>query len=272
MAAWGDDEIKGSELSALQCHVLTGRSGACHYSCRKNINPLMEDTHLCLPLKDKVETFGLLQLHGVSRIDDPHLQSLLQSLIEHSSMALSNMRLREGLMDLSIRDPLTGLFNRRYLDNALQDAERMARADESSIGVVIFDLDYFKRINDSYGHDAGDVALKTFAKILLGHVRTGDTACRSGGEEFVLVLPGASAGLSLKRADEIRSAMAQKPVLYGASTLGLITVSAGIAAFPESGATSSDVLRAADWALYQAKGQGRNRCVVAQPELMPKPH
>ncbi len=262
-AAWGDDEIKGSELSALQCHTLAGRSGVCPRPCRKPLNPLMEDTHLCVPLKDKAEIYGLLQFHGISKVEDPHQQALIQALAEHAAIALSNLRLREGLLDLSIRDPLTGLFNRRYLDSALQNEERRVRNTGGSVGIVIFDLDCFKNLNDAYGHDAGDVALKMFAQILMRNVRTGDIACRSGGEEFVLVLPGADCENTLRRAEHIRDMLARQTFQHRGAALGVVTVSAGVAALPESGSNASDVLRAADRALYQAKDAGRNRCVVA---------
>ena len=157
---------------------------------------------------------------------------------------------------------LTGLFNRRYLDECLPAEFAEAREPGLPVGVVVMDLDQFKSFNDQLGHDAGDVMLRAAGHLLQANIRGGDTACRYGGEEFVVVLPGAPLEVTQRRADQWRQALEKLRVPYGDREL-VCTLSAGVAAFPTHGATPADVLKAADQALYAAKAAGRNRVVVA---------
>ena len=174
-------------------------------------------------------------------------------------LAQSEARMRE----LSIRDPLTDLFNRRYMEETLQ--REIARADRERIplAVIMMDIDHFKRFNDELGHAAGDAVLQELGKLLFRGVRSADVACRYGGEELLLVLPGASLDVARQRAERVRSDVKNLQVERGGRPLGTITVSLGVAIFPDHGSTGEAVLESADAALYRAKNDGRDRVVVA---------
>jgi diguanylate cyclase (GGDEF)-like protein len=168
------------------------------------------------------------------------------------------------LRELSIRDPLTGLFNRRYLEEVL--ALEMIRAirNQHPIGIIMADIDHFKRFNDTYGHLAGDAVLVHVGKLLPTLVRGSDLTCRHGGEEFVLVLPGTSREITQMRAEHMPDGIRNVQLQYDGQTLEAITFSLGVAVFPGHGSTIDSILVAADTALYRAKGEGRNRVVVAE--------
>jgi diguanylate cyclase (GGDEF)-like protein len=174
----------------------------------------------------------------------------------------SEARLRE----LSIRDPLTGLFNRRYLEEVL--ALEMIRAvrKQYPIGIIMADIDHFKRFNDTHGHAAGDAVLVQVGNLLRTHVRSSDVTCRYGGEEFILILPEASRKITQMRAELIRKAAGQFHPQYEDQTLESVTLSLGVAVFPDHGSTEDAVLKATDDALYRAKREGRDRVVVADSE------
>ena len=163
----------------------------------------------------------------------------------------------------AMRDPLTGLYNRRPLEEGLHREIVRAVRRSDPIGVMAIDVDHFKGINDSYGHETGDAALRAIGAELLGSVREDDVVCRSGGEEFVMILPGIGKAGLLQRAEVLRRTIEQTPIAAGAETVHL-TVSIGLAVFPEHGATRGELLRAADAALYRAKAAGRNRVVFGE--------
>ncbi len=166
------------------------------------------------------------------------------------------------LRQLSIRDPLTGLFNRRYLDETLPRELQRAIRQRQSIGVIMLDIDHFKQCNDTYGHDAGDTVLRTIGDFLQSHTRGADIACRYGGEEFTLVLPGATLEATRQRAEEIHTGVKRLSVSHHERRLNTVTISVGVAVFPNHGATADMLIKAADRFLYQAKRAGRDRVVV----------
>jgi len=168
-------------------------------------------------------------------------------------------RLNRALEEMSVRDPLTGLLNRRYLDEAMAREIAQAERGGQPVSFVLIDLDHFKRLNDSHGHRAGDAVLQAVGGLLSACIRAGDLACRYGGEEFLLVLPGASAEAALERTDELRRALAALPVDSDGTPIHA-TLSAGIAAYPDHGTTREELIRKADAALYSAKTSGRD-CV-----------
>lgn len=202
----------------------------------------------------------LLVLRDVSthRVAEVALRDANARLLAHVAEIEA---LQVKLQEQAIRDPLTGLFNRRYLEETLQ--RELARAFRSGrpLGIVMIDIDHFKDLNDKHGHMAGDTVLQALGKLLAANTRGGDVACRYGGEEFVLALPDATLEVAHERAEHLRKAVAAMRVEYAGAVLSM-TISAGVAAYPAHGERVDQVLDNADKALYQAKNGGRNRCVV----------
>ncbi len=173
-------------------------------------------------------------------------------------------KLQEKLREQAVRDPLTGLHNRRYLDETLNRELSRAKRENSQLCIILIDLDFFKKVNDTYGHLAGDEVLKGFAHILRDHSRQGDVACRYGGEEFMLMLPNMPTEVAVERANLIREKFAATKISFGETQIGT-TLSLGIAVFPMHGDTPADLTNNADQALYIAKSEGRNRAIVYSP-------
>ncbi len=170
-------------------------------------------------------------------------------------------RLQVALQELAVRDGLTGLYNRRYLDETLEREVSRARREGNPLALVMIDIDYFKRVNDTYGHQVGDEALRMLASVLLANIRAEDVACRYGGEEFLMLLPNMPLEAALERAELWRSAVEQLAITLGKVPI-TFTVSLGVAAYPEHGKTPDDLTRCADQALYRAKNEGRNQVSV----------
>jgi len=228
---------------------------------------------VCLPLRAQRETLGVLCLDCTELAADPAaaergaleaVQQVAQSVAERIALALANLRLREKLRIQAVRDPLTGLYNRRYMEETLDREIRRAERRYASLGVIMLDVDHFKRFNDTFGHAAGDTLLQEVSSFLVGHIRAEDIACRYGGEEIALILPDASLDGALGRADYLRERIKALELTHRGQPLGTVTVSMGVAVFPDHGQTGDDLLRAADAALDQAKEQGRDRVVVGR--------
>ncbi len=189
---------------------------------------------------------------------------------EQVALGLANVKLREVLRSQSIRDPLTGLFNRRYMEETLEREVRRAQRAGRPMAVLMLDLDHFKRINDDFDHDAGDALLRELGALLMRNLRREDVACRYGGEEFVLVLPEASLADGERRAEELRDEIKRLRVSDKGRLLGPLTASFGVAAYPDHGLAGDVLLRAADTALYRAKREGRDRIIIAVPAELPR--
>ena len=172
---------------------------------------------------------------------------------------------REDLRTQAIRDPLTGLFNRRYMQEALERELHRAEVGITPLTILMLDLDNFKTFNDNWGHEAGDVLLKQLGALMESRTRREDVACRFGGEEFVLILPGVNATVGQRRAEEFREGVRDLKIEHEGKLLPPAGVSIGLACFPEHGTRGEDLLRAADKALYTAKARGRDQVVVYQP-------
>jgi diguanylate cyclase (GGDEF)-like protein len=238
-----------------------------------HVNTVAHTGYVCVPMLVQGEPLGVLHLQVTPEewkrraAVPPHVKEarrqLALSVTQHIALALANLRLQEILRGQAIRDPLTDLFNRRYMEESLNREVRRARRTGTPLGIIMLDIDFFKRFNDTYGHEAGDVLLRAMAAFIKGHVRGEDIACRYGGEEFTLILPGASLQVSKQRAEFIREGVKDLAVSYEGQSLGPVTLSLGVAVFPDHGDTGDAVLRAADQALYQAKQEGRNRVIVA---------
>ena len=170
-------------------------------------------------------------------------------------------QLQSELREQVLRDPLTGLYNRRYLDEAV--AREIARSEREGrhLSVIISDIDYFKKVNDLYGHQVGDRFLVQIASLLKAYVRGYDVVCRYGGEEFLLVLPGADTASACKRAEIIREKCAELFIQHNGSNLH-VTLSFGVATYPTHGGAAEEVILKADQALYRSKAAGRNRVTI----------
>jgi diguanylate cyclase (GGDEF)-like protein len=191
-------------------------------------------------------------------------EELSQLAHAFDDMANALQQREQKLQEQAISDPLTGLYNRRYLSEFLPRELARSGRNTTPVAVILIDLDHFKRVNDSFGHEAGDIVLTTVGNLLKSNVRGSDIACRYGGEEFALILPETGADSAARRADDIRLAIAALHLSHAGKSLGKITASFGLALFPDHAQDTDELLRAADVALYAAKGAGRNRVIVAQ--------
>jgi len=188
---------------------------------------------------------------------------LLEAVAAHITPALTNLRLRQSLRDQAVRDSLTGLFNRRYMEETLDREVRRAIRRNRPLSVLMLDLDHFKRYNDRYGHAAGDTVLRRIGTFLHSRIRAEDIACRYGGEEFVVIFPEATLEVAVQRAEEIRAGIKQLKIIHDARALDHITASIGLVSASAEISEGSSLLRAADVALYQSKENGRDRVTVA---------
>jgi diguanylate cyclase (GGDEF)-like protein len=277
-ASWGEPALLDRFFSPKDCwalrrgkaHMLeTGSSGA--LSCA-HVAEQRPRWAMCVPMMAHGETLGMLYLDclgkdvqdGTSGLQlSDSTQRLAKTLAEQAALALANLNLRETLRMQSVRDPLTGLYNRRYMEESLERELRRATRKKSSLGVMMLDVDHFKRFNDTFGHEAGDSVLQTLADLLRSQLRGEDVVCRYGGEEFTLILPEASLEATRHRAEQLRAAVKQVIPRFRGQSLEAVTLSIGVASFPQNGDTGEALLRTADSSLYQAKQQGRDRVVVA---------
>ncbi len=224
---------------------------------------------LCVPMMAYGEALGVLHLRvDKSSRTPPDSEKLLKEQLaipsaEQIALSLANLNLRQTLSNQAIRDPLTGLFNRRYMEETLERERQRAARRRASLGVIMLDLDHFKNFNDTFGHDAGDAVLQELGLLLRNHVRGSDIACRYGGEEFVLILPEAPLDIVLERAEMIRSKVKKLSVYHRGQSLGQLSMSIGVALFPQHETSSVALLRSADQALYKAKNAGRDQVVIA---------
>jgi len=273
VASWGEPGALPTTFPAGHCWAL--RRGAIHEvneltpgtRCRHLSDP-PPPAHLCLPLTVRGDTLGLLHLcarAALTAAEFADLRTLAVAFSEAAKLALSNIRLQETLREQAIRDPLTGLFNRRYLDETLPRELQLSRRRGEPLAAAMLDLDHFKRFNDAYGHEAGDAVLRAVGALLAGSLRGGDVACRYGGEELTLILPGATLEAARGRLEGLRQALMQTRVLYHGGDLPAITVSIGVTVAGAQETDAAAVLARADAALFRAKESGRNRVVAVAP-------
>jgi diguanylate cyclase (GGDEF)-like protein/PAS domain S-box-containing protein len=270
VASWGELPAAEQMFTPNDCWAL--RHGRTH--------PLSEDQaglqclHLseprpavsyCLPVQIQGEILGILNVRSQEKenLEAAKFQ-LAYTVVEQTGMALSNLNLRAALREQSIRDPLTGLYNRRYMEEALKQHLSRVTRHLHPLGIIMIDIDHFKSFNDVYGHGAGDGLLRELGKFLQSHIRAEDIACRYGGEEFILILPDVFLEPAQNRAEQLRREVRELHVEnVGQSDTG-ITLSLGVALYPLHGRSIETVLRAADTALYRAKQGGRDQVVVAE--------
>ena len=276
---WGERAPGPGPFAVSECWGL--RRGRLHVSGTADAGPrcrhVEEDDArpaLCIPLMAQGEALGILHLRGAAleaedgRRSTRTLQIAL-SCAEHLALGLANLRLREGLRSQALRDPLTGLFNRRYLEEQLTRELRRSERQEGSLGLLMIDLDHFKAINDAYGHEAGDRVLAEVGRLLQQGVRTEDVAARYGGEEFTVLLPETGLDEAVWVAEKLRQACRRLQIRYRGGLIENLRLSVGAAAFPACGDDPEELLRAADHALYRAKREGRDRVVAAETRDAP---
>ena len=273
---WGSTCVSEALFSPEACWSL--RRGQPHWNERGGIScsHLRQGATLkclCVPMVGQGDTLGVLYLEfaadDVQRTDSSSeslqdsQQRLATTVAGQIALSLASLRLRETLRDQSIRDPLTGLFNRRFMEESLEREMQRAVRKNHPVSVLFIDLDHFKRFNDTFGHDAGDVVLRSIADLFRKLFRVDDVICRYGGEEFGIILPESSAENAVIRANALREAVKKLHIQYKNHALGTITLSIGVATFPEHGDSSEELLKAADQCLYHSKSAGRDLVTVA---------
>lgn len=274
LVAWGQAGIQEDPLPAERC-----------WACRRDEEHFVADpatgltcghlpglppaSSLCVPMAAHGEA-GVLHLRldpgaglGIDTAAFTERRRRLAGIVaKHLAMALSNLALLERLHEQSVRDPLTGLYNRRHFEKTLRDEVRRADRGGGSLAVLMIDMDHFKRINDTFEHEGGDAVLQGLGETLVRSCRDEDVACRLGGEELALLLPGASLEAACQRAEELRQEVRALRVAHAGRTIHSLTVSVGVAVYPDHG-DEREVVRLADKAMYRSKETGRDRVSVA---------
>lgn len=275
-AMWGAATEAPDHLAPVDCWAL--RRSKPHVAMKEQHtlacrHTFFEDTdwQICLPLVAHGDALGTLCMASryshsevepsAAEIDSERMQFFLAAG-ENLALAVSNLRLREKLSFQALRDPLTGLFNRRYLLETLDRELDRAASLGHPLSVAMFDIDYFKKFNDSHGHAAGDFVLSSLGAKLLEWAKGEDIPVRFGGEEFTVVMPDTSVEQAFLRIESLRQAIEVLAIEYAGGSLGRITISAGIAAYPLHGKDKTTVIDHADQALYKSKQDGRNRTTM----------
>lgn len=291
MARWGKTVYKDDGFEPVECwaarsnhmhtYVADSETIPCHHLSHSSPQPR---SSVCIPISSSDEMIGIMTLYGevnpgevnpdevnegevtddvtTHAIDEQSIL-LANEVVAQIALAISNLRLRENLRKSSIVDVLTGLYNRRYLDETfIREIARSERAKES-IGIIMLDIDHFKSFNDTYGHEAGDHVLHEVGVVLKQACRASDLACRYGGEEFVMLLLNADLKTTLDRTALIQEEIKKKHIIYGGQSLPPVTVSMGVSLYPTHGIKPEELIRCADEALYLAKHNGRDRTEIA---------
>jgi diguanylate cyclase (GGDEF)-like protein/PAS domain S-box-containing protein len=269
IGSWTDCQLPAMEFEPTACWALrTGHphlvvAGDSTAPCAHAAG--VKNTYLCIPILAQGETLGIVHLQAT----DEALQlnaselSFKTTFAAQVGLSIANIRLREALRTQSVRDALTGLYNRRYLEEVLDREVRRAARAAQSLGLLMIDLDHFKSFNDTYGHEAGDAVLRETGLSLTKGIRAEDFVCRFGGEEFVVILPTADLEASCARAERLRLKMKELTILHQGRSMGMLTISVGVAVFPEHAMSPKELMAAADAAMYEAKRGGRDQVVVA---------
>lgn len=263
---WGGDWIGDNIYPPDDCWAL--RKGKSHMArddlaampC-KHMPNVNDEQVLCIPLIAHGNTVGMMHLAFGDEEECRRQYNLCRTVAEHIGLAIANLELQEELRRQALRDPLTGLFNRRYMEDAIEQDMNVASRKKQSFSLLMVDMDHFKIFNDNFGHDAGDFVLKQLAGVLLKATREQDKVCRIGGEEIAILLPDTSLEESILAADNVCNAVRDISPKLNGQMLGKVTVSIGIATYPESSNGVEGLLKDADIALYQAKENGRDQHV-----------
>ncbi len=273
VASWNSPPSGMQTIGIDDCWAF--RHGRAHFIEHTESGPLCSHlrfspdnntTYLCAPISAADQTLGVLHVcfdHCKRKSIITSKQMIVTGVTEHYALFLVNLRLRETLRMEAIRDPLTRLYNRRYMEESLEREVHHAQRHNTSVGVIMLDIDHFKTFNDTYGHQAGDIVLQELGALLRKYTRAEDIVCRYGGEELLLILPAAPLRVVKQRAEELHAIMKDLLRIEYQGKMLTISVSMGVAAFPNHGPGVKDVVNAVDVALYQAKERGRDQVVVA---------
>lgn len=264
---WNGEGAGVSIYAPDECWAL--RTGQIHIG--SPLEGTMACTHLeensqrliCVPLVAQGVTHGVLHLALPDKTEvTPEMKKLISAVAEHTSLALANLSLREDLRQQAIRDPLTGLYNRRYLMEVFDHELSRAGRRQRQLGILMIDVDHFKAFNDHYGHDAGDFVLSEIGLLLRKNIRCGDISCRYGGEEFALLLPETSCEEALNLSKKLGELVRDHNFTFKGQNIGPVTLSIGVAAYPDTALKIEDLIKCADKALYKAKNAGRDQAAV----------
>jgi diguanylate cyclase (GGDEF)-like protein/PAS domain S-box-containing protein len=277
---WGKRDVSAPIFPPEACWAL--RRGQPHWSepfgsgiACQHLTSSSTTECLCVPMVAQGNTIGVLHLEFLSaelrgEPDTENFRDSRQQLAVSAgsqiALSLASLQLQETLREQSIRDPLTRLFNRRFLEESLERELQLAVRRNQSVAVLFLDLDHFKKFNDTFGHDAGDMVLQSLADMFRNFFRSSDICCRYGGEEFAIVLPDSSSEDAVIRADGLRAAVKNMRLQYKKQKLGSLTLSVGIAVFPEHCSTAAELLKIADQCLYESKARGRDVVTLAHPQ------
>jgi diguanylate cyclase (GGDEF)-like protein len=279
---WGENPPSPKPFPSENCSAIKPARAAGHqggiFPCR-HATAASAAHSLCLPVTGQGEILGSFELvlaapHDQSK--DVHFADALRrramTVAGHFGRALVNLRIRQTLRGFSIRDPLTGLFNRRYLDEVLdREVHRATRANRP-LCVIMLDVDHFKLFNDAHGHPTGDALLRSIARMLQSRTRREDVTCRYGGEEFVMILPEAPLVVARQRAEELRAEAVRLRLKQNGRAFKPVTLSLGVAALPQDGMNAKELLASADRHLYIAKQAGRDKVVTGDHPLKREVH
>lgn len=265
ITSWGDNWQGEGLYPPTECWAF--RQGSTYISYNhglelkcKHLNS--DETTICVPLLAQSVAVGALHLI-IETETRPEVYQQFITMADHLSLALSNINLRESLKRQAVRDPLTNLYNRRYLDEVIENEILRAKRKKSTIGIMMIDIDHFKKFNDTFGHHAGDHTLQIIAKLMTENLRAEDTVSRYGGEEFLIVMPDSDLKVTLARANLLLEKTRDLNLSYKNKSLGKVTLSIGVSIFPEHGETSTSIVSIADQALYTSKTNGRDQAQIA---------
>jgi len=277
VTSWGSGRAPDTTLTPDECWAL--RLGSPHFVPRTRAircRHVHENTesYVCMPVQGQGQVLGLLhiavEVSPRSMRPARDAEQRLRAMTDRVGPALANLKLRDALRELALRDGLTGLYNRRYLEDALNRELHRAQRNSKPVSVVMIDIDGFKHFNNKYGHDAGDFVLSALARAITKSIRPSDIACRYGGEELAVVLPEANLEWARKCAEQMRFAIRDTNLSHLGQSLPAPTASFGVAVYPANGTKPADLLKAADQALYRAKLEGRDRVCVAEEAAPPE--
>lgn len=264
---WGHIVKPRQTIMVNQCHAILKQTihlKRAHELCSHHHHSVGH--YMCAPFKTMDKIYGMLTIAQSSQEDFSSYQhSMIVRITNDITAAITRLELRDTLKSQAMHDFLTGLYNKRYLSDFLKKEISRVKRKKKQLAIMMIDVDYFKNFNDHYGHEVGDSILQAIGFFISKNTRIYDTACRYGGEEFVIIMSDTSLETALKRAEHIRQGVKELAVKINDQLIGNITLSIGVAVYPSHGTTGESVLDAADHALYQAKNEGRDRVCAASP-------